>query len=69
MHFEYKIAELGNSDWAGKIDSKDVEKLINEIASLGWEFVSLTTQGGVGISPTVMAVFKRPAADLPSPGT
>jgi hypothetical protein len=63
MTFEYKIAELGNPGWSGKIDSKEVEKLINEIAALGWEFVSLTMQNAVGISPTVMAVFKRPSVE------
>ena len=62
MTFEYKIAELGRPGWSGKIDSKEVEQLINEIADLGWEFVSLTVQSGVGISNTVMAVSKRPKA-------
>jgi hypothetical protein len=69
MTLEYKIAELGNPGWSGKIDAKEVEKLINEIADLGWEFVSLTVQSGVGISNTVMAVFKRPSAKSSSTGT
>lgn len=36
MMFEYKVAELGNATWTtGRIDSKAVEKLINQIANLG----------------------------------
>jgi len=69
MTFEYKVAELSTPRfWTGRIDPKDVEKLINEIASLGWEFVALTSQSGVGVRPAVMAVFKRQSTNSPLPG-
>ncbi|HXR63023.1 MAG TPA: DUF4177 domain-containing protein [Rudaea sp.] len=60
MSTEYRVAELSDPSFiAGRIDPKDVEKLINEIAADGWEFVALTSQSGVGVSLAVMAVFRR----------
>jgi hypothetical protein len=61
MNYEYKVAELyRNNFFTGRVDAKDVERLINEIAALGWEFVSLTSQGGVVTNSAVLAVFRRP---------
>ena len=61
MNFEYKVAQISNPHfWTGRVDPKDVETLINEVAKLGWEFVALTSQSGFAVRPAVMAVFKRP---------
>ncbi len=63
MSTEYRVAELSNPSFtSGRIDPKDVEKLINQIAADGWELVALTSQSGVGVSLAVMAVFKREKA-------
>ncbi|HEY2394721.1 MAG TPA: DUF4177 domain-containing protein [Rudaea sp.] len=60
MSTEYRVAELSNPGFiSGRIDPKDVEKLINEIAADGWEFAALISQSGVGVSPAILVVFKR----------
>lgn len=69
MTFEYKVAELSTPGFlTGRIDPKDVETLINEIAALGWEFVALTSQNGVGVRPAVLTVFRRPRSSSAAPG-
>jgi len=61
MDYEYKVAELYKTNFfTGRVNPRDVEALIAEIAKLGWEFVSLTSQGGVFVHPAVLFVFKRP---------
>jgi len=61
MDYEYKVAELRKTNFfSGRIDSKDAEALIAEISKFGWEFVSLTSQGGLFVHPAVLFVFRRP---------
>ena len=61
MEYEYKVAELSKKQFlTGRVGPKDVEALINEMAKQGWEFASLTSQSGIGVSSAVLAVFRRP---------
>lgn len=61
MHYRYQVAQLANPRLlTGSIDPADVESLINRIAAEGWELVTMTSQHGVGVSASVLVVFRQP---------
>ena len=67
QRFEYKAESVRSSLVGDKMDSGDVEKLLNERAREGWALKSLTAttvKGRVGPGGTegLLAVFERPAA-------
>jgi hypothetical protein len=64
--FEYKVETVRSSMVGDKMDSGDLEDLLNERAGDGWQLKSLTAtqvKGRIGPGGTegLLAVFERPA--------
>jgi hypothetical protein len=62
--FEYKVETIRSSMVGDKIDSGDLEDLLNDRASEGWQLRSLTetqVKGRIGPGGTegLLAVFER----------
>ena len=67
QRFEYKAESVRSSLVGDKMDSGDVEKLLNERARGGWALkrvTATTVKGRVGPGGTegLLAVFERPVA-------
>ena len=67
QRYEYKVETVRSSMVGDKIDSGDLEDLLNERAEEGWQLKSLTetqVKGRIGPGGTegLLAVFERPVA-------
>ena len=67
QRFEYKAEQIRSSLVGDKMDTSDVEDLLNERAKEGWQLRSLTetkVKGRIGPGGTegLLAVFERPYA-------
>jgi hypothetical protein len=67
QRYEYTVETIRSSMVGDKMDSGDVEKLLNDRARDGWQLKSLTAtqvKGRVGPGGTegLLAVFERPLA-------
>jgi hypothetical protein len=67
QRYEYKVETVRSSMVGDKIDSGDLENLLNDRASEGWQLKSLTetqVKGRIGPGGTegLLAVFERPVA-------
>ena len=67
QRYEYKVETVRSSMVGDKIDSGDLENLLNDRASEGWQLKSLTetqVKGRIGPGGTegLLAVFERPIA-------
>jgi hypothetical protein len=67
QRYEYKVETVRSSMVGDKIDSGDLEDLLNERAREGWQLKSLTetqVKGRIGPGGTqgLLAVFERPVA-------
>jgi hypothetical protein len=65
QRFEYKVETVRASMVGDKIDHGDLEELLNERASEGWQLKGLTetqVKGRIGPGGTagLLAVFERP---------
>ena len=61
IKWEYKRIKLAVSSWAGlKIDEEELDSLMNDLGSQGWELVvGLDTNDSDGQTRDVVMVFKR----------
>jgi hypothetical protein len=67
QRYEYKAETIRTSMVGDKIDSGDVEEMLNDRAREGWQLRSLTAtqvKGRIGPGGTegLLAVFERPVA-------
>jgi hypothetical protein len=65
MRYEYKVVELREGLFGGKMSGGKLEKVLNEWAAQGWHLRAITTadvKGRVGPGGTegVLVTFERP---------
>jgi Domain of unknown function (DUF4177) len=64
MRYEYKVVEVREKLWGGKMSGKKLEEILNEHASQGWRMVDMTpgdVKGRVGPGGTegMLLTFER----------
>ena len=64
MTYEYKVVEVRENLWGGKMSGKRLEEILNEYAAQGWRRVDMTpgdVKGRVGPGSTegVLITFER----------
>ena len=61
MKWEYKIIKLATKGFTGgEFDETELDKLLNELGSQGWELVSaFDTNQAYGETRDVVVIFKR----------
>jgi hypothetical protein len=63
LNWEYKSISVKlklKSRWSDpEVDTDELDKVINEVASLGWEFVSLSIVTSIGYPRSAVCVFKK----------
>ena len=67
QRYEYKVEIIRTTRVGDKIDSSDVEELLNDLARDGWQLKSLTAtqvKGRIGPGGTegLLVVLERPTA-------